>query len=284
MAMPATIEPIELHGQPALQLSTRAGARAVVLLMGAQLVSWTPPGGRERIYLSERAVLDGSVAVRGGVPVCFPQFSLVGQLPRHGFVRTMPWSVETQRTGDDFALATFRCTDAEDTRKLWPHGFATELTIAIEGSRLDLELEVTNTGDTGFAFTGALHTYLKVREVEETRIEGLYGLEYRDSADADRIKRDSGDVLLIEAETDRIYHDVSRPLLVREYDRSLGVNQDGFRDIVVWNPWEERCAALPDMADSDFRHMLCVEAAIVRERQHLEPGACWWGRQTLVAL
>ena len=42
-----------------------------------------------------------------------------------------------------------------------------------------------------------------------------------ESVHADRIKRDSGEALLIEAETDRVYHDVQRPLLLREYDRSL---------------------------------------------------------------
>ena len=282
--MPATIDRIDLHGQPALQLATASGARAVVLLRGAQLVSWTPPGGSERIYLSERAILDGSTAVRGGVPVCFPQFAARGPLPRHGFVRTMPWSVETERTGTDFALITLRCSDTEATRALWPHRFAAELTIAIEESRLDLELEIINEDDAPLSFTGALHTYLRVREVEETRIEGLYGYTYEDSTASGELRHDSGDVLLIEAETDRIYHDVARPLLLREYDRSLGINQEGFRDVVVWNPWEERCAALPDMPDRDFRHMLCVEAAVVHQPIELEPGASWWGRQTLVAL
>lgn len=282
--MAAAIERIDFHGQPALRLATASGAQAVVLLLGAQVVSWTPPGGTERLYLSDQARFDGSTAVRGGVPVCFPQFAARGPLPRHGFVRTMPWSLETERTGADFALVTLRCTNTEATRALWPHRFAVELTIAIEESRLDLELEVINEDDTPLSFTGALHTYLRVREVEEARIEGLYGTAYEDSTAAGEMRHDSGDVLLIEAETDRIYHEVTRPLLLREYDRSLGINQEGFRDVVVWNPWEERCAALTDMPDRDFRHMLCVEAAAVREAVELAPGSNWWGRQTLVAL
>lgn len=282
--MPSTIETLAFHGQPALRLQTAAGASAVVLLHGAQLVSWSPPGGNERIFLSERAVYDGSTPVRGGIPVSFPQFAAFGPLPRHGFVRTMPWSLETQRHGDDFALVTLRCTDTASTRALWPHAFSAELTIGIEESRLDLELEIGNPGPDAFDFAAALHTYLRVREVEETRIEGLYGLDYRDEVDEGRTRRDSGDVLLIEGETDRIYRDVSRPVLVREYDRALGVNQDGFRDIVVWNPWEARCAAIDDMQDADFRRMLCVESAVVHTPEHLEPGASWWGRQTLIAL
>lgn len=282
--MPASIENIDFHGQPALALVTSSGARAVVSLFGGQVLSWKPAGGEERLYLSEHAVFDGQSAIRGGVPVCFPQFAGLGSLPKHGFARNRTWSLVDRRTGDDFALLILRLTDDDQTRALWPHRFSAELTVLIEDSRLELELEVANEGDTACAFTAALHTYLRVREVEESRLEGLYGQEYRDSADSDRIKRDSGDVLLIEAETDRVYHDVQRPLLLREYDRSLGINAEGFPDVVVWNPWEERCAALADMPAKGFRRMLCVEAAAARQPVSLPAGKRWWGRQTLLAL
>lgn len=282
--MPASIENIDFHGRPALALATANGARAVVSLFGGQVLSWKPAGGEERLYLSEKAVLDGTTAIRGGVPVCFPQFAGLGPLPKHGFARNRDWTVAEHRSGDDFALAILRLADDEATRALWPHRFSAELAVLIEDSRLELEFEVANTGDAPFDFTAALHTYLRVREVEESRLEGLYGLEYRDSADGDRIKRDSGEAVLIEAETDRVYHDVQGPLLLREYDRSLGINAEGFPDVVVWNPWEERCAALPDMPARGFRHMLCVEAAVARQAVTLAAGESWWGRQTLVAL
>ena len=84
--MPATIEPIEFHGQPALRLATASGARAVVALHGAQVLSWAPPGGEERLYLSPKAVFDGHSAVRGGIPVCFPQFADLGPLDLLGAI------------------------------------------------------------------------------------------------------------------------------------------------------------------------------------------------------
>ena len=282
--MPATIEPTEFHGQPALRLATASGARAVVALHGAQVLSWAPPGGEERLYLSPKAVFDGHSAVRGGIPVCFPQFADLGPLPAHGFARNRRWSLTTERSGKDFALAGLTLADDEATRALWPYAFSAELSILIEDSRLDLELEITNTGDEAFEFTAALHTYLAVREVEESRIEGLHGFSYRDKTDADRIQRDSGDALVIESETDRVYHEVNRPLLLREYHRSLGVNADGFPDMVVWNPWIERSAAIADLPDDGFRRMLCIEAAAARQPVRVQPGESWWGRQTLVAL
>lgn len=278
------IERIDFHGLPALRLQTATGAQAVVSLFGGQVLSWMPPGGGERLYLSPSAVLDGSAPIRGGVPVCFPQFADQGSLPKHGFARTAMWTVETERGSKEYALVTLGLADSDATRALWPHAFHSELSILIEDSRLELELEVENTGSAALEFTAALHSYLAVREVEESRLEGLHGYHYSDKTDADRVKRDSGDVLLVEAETDRIYRDVKRPLLLREYDRSLGINADGFADVVVWNPWLERSAALPDLPADGFRHMLCVEAAAAHAPVRLAAGETWWGRQTLVAL
>ena len=278
------IETAELHGQPVLKLQTPDGAVALVSLHGAQVLSWTPAGGEDRLYLSPDAVFDGATPIRGGVPLCFPQFAGRGPLPKHGFARTRQWEVGNTRAGKDFALATLRLTDDATTRALWPHAFSAEMSISIGGDRLDLELEVDNTGDAPFQFTAALHTYLKVREVEALRIEGLRGLEYCDSAAGDSLKKETGVGLTIEGEVDRIYHNAPPTLLVREDNRAMGIHSQNFPDVVIWNPWEDKCAQLADMPRDGFRRMLCVEAAAVREPVELAPGAGWWGRQSLVAM
>jgi glucose-6-phosphate 1-epimerase len=282
--MPATIESLQFHGLPALRLTTPAGASAVVSLFGAQVLSWIPAGGQECLYLSPNAVYDGSVAIRGGIPVCFPQFAGLGSLPKHGLVRTRNWTVAEERPGDDFAMVILQLSDDDETRSIWPQSFAAELTVAIDGTRLDVELEVENSGYSPFAFTAALHTYLRVREVETAQLQGLHGHEYRDAADKNHIKQETGDVLTIDRETDRVYHDAKRPLLLRDGPRNLGIQAEGFPDVVVWNPWEERCAELPDMPANGFRHMLCVEAAAAHHRIELAAGESWFGRQTLVVL
>lgn len=42
-----------------------------VLLYGATIISWKS-GGEEKLWLSSGAKLDGSKAVRGGIPLVFP--------------------------------------------------------------------------------------------------------------------------------------------------------------------------------------------------------------------
>lgn len=48
------------------------GESVEVLLHGATVISWKDAAGNEKLWLSEKAVLDGSKAVRGGIPLVFP--------------------------------------------------------------------------------------------------------------------------------------------------------------------------------------------------------------------
>ena len=282
--MKPSIETIEFKGLEALRLHGPRGSSAVIGRLGGQVLSWITPDGREHLFLSERAVFDGSVPIRGGIPVCFPQFGNVGELPKHGFVRTREWSVTTRRCGDDFALATLELGDDETTRALWPHAFRAEITVILEVDRIDVEFCVENTGTEPLAFTGALHSYLRVVQVEDAALEGLHGHEYLDATNANRIVRETGTEIVVDSAVVRVYYDVRRPQLLRAGNLSLGIRSQGFPDVVVWNPWADACGTLKDMPADGWRHMLCVEAAAVRNPVTVAAGAEWCGRQTLLVV
>ena len=58
-------------------------------------------------------------AVRGGVPVIFPQFEQLGpdtSLPRHGLARTRAWRVDSHHQGRDHTQLTLVLSDDADTR------------------------------------------------------------------------------------------------------------------------------------------------------------------------
>ncbi|MEN9479513.1 MAG: hypothetical protein RLZZ298_908 [Pseudomonadota bacterium] len=280
--MKPSIETIDFNGTEALRLNGPGGSSAIISKLGGQVLSWITPDGRERLFLSDAAVFDGSVAIRGGIPVCFPQFSDLGDLPKHGFLRTREWTLGDQRCGDDYALVALEISDDEETRDIWPFPFRAEITLMLEVDRIDVEFCVENTGGEPFEFTGALHSYLRLVQVEDAALEGLYGCDYRDAANEDQIIRESGTELRIEAETDRVYHGVKRPLSLQAGNHSLTIQNQNFPDVVVWNPWVERCAALTDMPSDAWRQMLCVEAAVVEKPISVVPGEEWYGRQTLV--
>ena len=282
--MKPSIEAIEFHGIEALRLNGPQGSSAVISKLGAQVLSWITPDGREHLFLSDKAIFDGSVSIRGGIPVCFPQFAGLGDLPKHGFVRTRHWSVSTERCGDDFALITLEISDDEASRALWPHAFHAEITLMLEVDRIDVEFCVTNTGGQSFDFTAALHSYLRMVQVEDVALEGLRGHDYRDAANGNRIVHESGTELIVEDEIDRVYRNVERPLKLNAANLSLAIQQQGFPDVVVWNPWVDLCAAMSDMPADGWRHMLCIEAAVAEQPVSLPAGEEWYGRQTLVAV
>lgn len=70
-----------LPPQPQVDISTDnarvsaslpTGEAVDVLLHGATVISWRDRAGNEKLWLSDAAKLDGSKAVRGGIPLVFP--------------------------------------------------------------------------------------------------------------------------------------------------------------------------------------------------------------------
>lgn len=262
-----------------LCLSHPSGSSAEVYPHGAHVTSWIPAGGAETLFLSRATRFEPGTAIRGGVPVIFPQFAGMGPLPKHGFARTQPW--ERVDDGDPSAVR-LRLRDSEETRRTWPHAFAAELAVDLGDDWLSLALTIHNTGAAPISFTAALHTYLRVGDVRQATVKGLQGLRYRQKTE-ERV--DDAPELAVRGEIDRIY--LSTPADLRVHDRANGriihLHAGGFADTVVWNPWAEATAALPDMEDGEHLEMICVEAAQVGAPVHLRPGAEWTGTQRLRA-
>lgn len=57
--------------------SLPTGESVEVLLYGATVTSWKSANGKENLFLSSKAHLDGSKAVRGGIPLVFPVRTLI---------------------------------------------------------------------------------------------------------------------------------------------------------------------------------------------------------------
>lgn len=268
-------------GLPKVALTAGDGARAEAYLYGAHVTSWVPAGGEEQLYLSPQADFSPGVSIRGGVPVVFPQFSGMGPLPKHGFLRDQQWEYTGAHATADRARAEFVITENEHTLALWPHRFRARLAVTVGGPQLIVTLSVDNTDDRPFTFTAALHTYFAVRDVGEVAVEGLAGLPFRDAADGYRDKVQREPELRFTGEVDRIYFAAPRQVTLAEPDHRLAVAAEGFPDIVVWNPGPAKGAALADLPPAGFRHFICIEAAIVGQPVELAPGAGWQGSQIL---
>ena len=273
---------------PVVSLRAPDGACATVALHGGHVLSWVPAGGSEMLYLSPRSGFAPGQAIRGGVPVIFPQFSDRGPLKRHGFARVLPWQVAGQETGVDNASAVLRLAHGPQTQAFWPHAFVLELSVRVGGVGLSLALNCRNSGPGAFAFQAALHSYFRVHDLQRCRLSGLQGLVYHDALDH-QDKPQVGDVAWGAGDLDRVYTRVPGWLELSDPGSSAGdtrlrIGQDGFEDVVVWNPGADKCAALADMPAGGWRHMACVEAARISRPITLLPGEQWQGAQTLHCL
>ena len=63
-ALKAGVQQGQVEGLPALELRSADGSSAVVLLQGAQVVSWLTPDGKEQLYLSPKSSFATGQAIR----------------------------------------------------------------------------------------------------------------------------------------------------------------------------------------------------------------------------
>ena len=266
---------------PAVTIRAAGGAQATVTLYGGHLVAWQTSDGQERLFCSRDSALDGSRAIRGGVPVIFPQFGARGTGMRHGFARVATWQLESTGDADGAAWAQFilHHTDLPDAiAATWPWAFTLRLRVAVQGQSLELNLSVHNTGEQAFPFSAALHSYFAIDQLSEARIGGLQRVRYSDETPQDALQAE--ELLQFSDKLDRIYYQLPGALQLQSGGHTLRLEQQGFTDAVVWNPGAQDAAALPDLADDEYQRFICIEPALIQP-DTLAAGAEWTGRQRL---
>lgn len=281
------------------------------------MTSWKHKGV-ERLFVSKQAVFAPPKAIRGGIPICWPQFGDMGPLQaQHGFARNVEWSLgQVTRTfrkdGSSAVTATFTLSSndlAPDAAPGWYHSF--DLTMALtlsEAGGLSQTLTVANTSqEEEWGFTTALHTYFKVDSIEGAAVVGLQGCEYLDNIDGRARKTDSDEEVRFPHEVDRIYkkwaaasspHRDRLDIVGAVHSSVLslsttgggggpgsaaaaGGGQKGFSDAVVWNPWDAKAKRMGDYGDEEYKEHVCVEMAQC-DPVRLAPGQSWTATQSLV--
>jgi glucose-6-phosphate 1-epimerase len=186
-----------------IALETPEGHRAEVSLWGGQVLSWTHATQGPQLYCSP--LRKAGQAIRGGVPVCFPQFASRGPLAKHGFARTSMWQQVHRSSQAGGAQARLRLLSSEETRAVWPHSFALTLDVTLSPANLTLTLSVENTGREPWPFTAALHTYVQLADVARASLHGLEGLTYEDACRGNDVATERHAHLSIDGEVDRVY-------------------------------------------------------------------------------
>lgn len=274
-----------------VKVSLVTGESIEVLLYGATVTSWKA-GGEEKLFVSEGAKLDGSKAVRGGIPLVFPAFgpnSASLNLPQHGFARISKWdflgenSEESSSVQIDFGLSAKNIP--EELKKAWDHPFGLIYSVILGQKSLQTKLVVQNEGTEAFDFQVLFHTYFKVDDAEAIAIKGLQGITYNDKVASSK-QEETADAIKITSETDRVYAKVpeEKETVIEGADGTAlyTVKRVNLEDVVVWNPHSSGAEKIGDFEPkSAWKNMVCVEAGSVGEWHTLEGGSVWEGRQII---
>jgi len=261
----------------------QSGASCEVILGGAHVTSWKAADGIERLFVSSASKYGAGAAIRGGIPVCWPQFSDRGSLPKHGFLRTSDeWEIEQMETGEDGAAQLVLCLkDSETSRAVWPHAFKVTYCVTLTAATLTTVLEVFNAGGEPIEFTTALHTYFAVPDVASVRVVGLQGLQYEDNTAGRAVSREEPEELAISGEVDRVYIDAPERVVLRTPERAelIVEKSTSFRDLVVWNLGEAKAPSMADLGEGEWRPYVCLEAAAIAKPVQLPAGESFSAKQ-----
>uniref|UniRef100_A0A7S3DQB3 glucose-6-phosphate 1-epimerase n=1 Tax=Entomoneis paludosa TaxID=265537 RepID=A0A7S3DQB3_9STRA len=277
-----------------------SGSVAQVNLFGATVTSFVAQG-EEHLFLSPLAKLDGSKAIRGGIPLVFPIFGPSkgdSTMPQHGFARCNYWKhVETKSVGDLATVGVFELLYSRDVtagcgeNNPWHKETATQdgtdvkLTyeVRVEAAELTTTLTIENVGSSSFDFQALQHTYLQVQDSSVVQIQGLGGYAITDkvSGDSGHVQSYEEPVTIAGKEVDAVYvhpddhptlHATVAPTRVRVEAAGQVNDQVAPVSCVVWNPAAEKAAAMSDFANDGYKTMVCVEPGLLGHQALLKPG------------
>jgi len=277
------------------------GASAKILLFGATIISWkaTEKGGSgglvERLFVSSKAVLDGSKAVRGGIPVVFPCFGPPehpdhSRLPQHGFARNQFWTFDNVVMDNDAGVSVRLTLRPNPTiAKLYAKDFQLSYVVTLAEHELSTDIHVSNpSGSEALDFQALLHTYIRA-PANEVSISPLLGSRYIDKTEKsiearNTLKEEKRSVVDVRAFTDFVYEGAPPRVNVSWPGGGMELQLHAFTTLTIWNPQAEAGSKIGDMEENGWERFVCVEPGYVRGFKRLEPGEKWVGQQVLVVV
>ncbi len=246
-------------------------ASGQLFLHGAHCAAWQPAREAPVLWLSQHSNFQSDKPIRGGVPICFPWFGPHPSdktQPAHGLARLKQWE-----------LAAVEIDSNEDVRvTCTTHIAPFDLKYVVTfGNMLSLALttHLPASHPQAERFEDALHTYFSVSRIDAVAIQGLEEVSYIDKVDGGKIKPPSNRVITFSGETDRVYFDTTDACCLQDpiFSRYITVRKSGSKSSIVWNPWTEKSARMPDFGNDEWTGMLCIETANVGQNAiTLQPG------------
>ncbi|KAF2069589.1 hypothetical protein CYY_009093 [Polysphondylium violaceum] len=249
-----------------------------VYLHGAHITSFKTNNKKvEHLFVSEKSIFQDLKAIRGGIPLIWPQFG-PGSIQTHGFARNIDWEISRVFVNDKSQSVEIEFTlhSSEYSQKIWgvTNEFKTTYTVTLHADHLDLGFDVRNVGQIPIEFQLAFHTYYSISDIENVHVLGLKNRDYIDKLDNMKIVKEQRRELTVRSEVDSVYLNVVpeqnyQPLqlvdLGRKQTVTLTYDYQNIPDVVVWNPWIEKSKKMDDFQDDEYKQMICIEVGVINK-------------------
>lgn len=278
------------------------GFQAAIACKGANLYHWQAGQSQQPIlYHSPLAKKYPNSPLRGGIPLIGPWFAAYSALRErpvlpsdivpmaHGFLRDCQWKILDKEILEDgnAQQVTLGITAADWQQQLLQRAPqmavcldllpSFDATVQYRISATNLNTTLTYQAHKAGIFEAALHTYLRVENICDYRLEGLEGQRYLDATLSDpnglygfTERREQGAIEFGEM-VDRIYEYPGSALILRPNSDGcvkmpvIEIDNGKAEQVVVWNIGPQAVKNLADMPATDWNKYVCVEAANIRQ-------------------
>lgn len=261
----------EGQGLPLIQVKSPL-CQAVIALQGAQILEFKNSAGTPLLWLSPQCQFNPGSALRGGIPLCLPWFGphpTDASKPQHGYARTRNWEL-TQVAENDEGRCELTFELVSEPGPLFDYAFTCVLRMTLS-RHVDIQLSVTNLDSQAFDFSWAFHSYFPVRILEQARVKGLAGRDYRDNLEQLITKTQDQDLGFV-GEVDRVFPGIEQAVEIAG-EPTIRIEHDQCPSVITWNPGPDNAAAMADVGAGNEQGFICVErGAVLDEAWHLDAG------------
>lgn len=261
----------EGQGLPLIQVNSPL-CQAVIALQGAQILEFKNSAGTPLLWLSPQCQFNPGSALRGGIPLCLPWFGphpTDASKPQHGYARTRNWEL-TQVAENDEGRCELTFELVSEPGPLFDYAFTCVLRMTLS-RHVDIQLSITNRDSQAFDFSWAFHSYFPVRILEQARVKGLAGRDYRDNLEQLITKTQDQDLGFV-GEVDRVFPGIEQAVEIAG-EPTIRIEHDQCPSVITWNPGPDNAAAMADVGAGNEQGFICVErGAVLDEAWHLDAG------------
>ncbi|GMH92509.1 hypothetical protein TL16_g12369 [Triparma laevis f. inornata] len=244
-----------------------------------------------------------SKSIRGGVPICFPQFGRTSDKtsPQHGWARLNTWTLNSQTSTSVSMSISSTSPSTTAGRPIdghWPPNstcpYSTDLNLTVsltDSGDLSYSLKIINNLETTAPFQCLLHNYYNF-SFDDGKITGLENYECIDTQPRGSEGKGMAyftqgpEPIELDGEVDRIFHPpsgkdnleiqlnssaISLKTVIITCSASSSTSSSIPLSTVVWNPYIKKAKEMGDFDDDGYKSMVCVEPGIINGLRILKP-------------